>query len=124
MGMQLPRTIGWKVDPAQRVELLQQFAPRYPNVVADHVTFKSVSMDDLPEPKVGEIVGIADDGEGVQALVVSIDGTTDRPDGSSWHITWSLAEGRQAKESNDVIRAKGWLAIELPVPVTLHPSDL
>ena len=122
--MHLPRTIGWLVDELQRVELLQQFPPRYPNIVAHHVTVASLNTDDLPEPAIGEIVGIADDGEGVQALVVSIGGTTDRPDGSSWHITWSLGEGRHAKESNDVIAARGWQAIDLPVPVTLHPSDL
>ncbi len=106
------------------MELLQQFPTAYPEVVADHVTYKSASVDDLPEPVIGEIVGIADDGEGVQALVVSIDGTTDRPDGSTWHITWSLGEDREAKESNDIIREKGWSGLELPVPVTLHPSDL
>jgi len=122
--MHLPRTIGWKVDEQQRIELLQQFPPLYPEIVAHHVTLASLSTDDLPEPAIGEIVGIADDGGGVQALVVSIGGTTDRPDGSSWHITWSLAEGRRAKESNDVIAERGWQAIDLPVPVTLHPSDL
>lgn len=122
--MHLPRTIGWKVDEAQRIELLQQFPPRYAHVVADHVTHSSLSTDDLPAPQIGEIVGTADDGDGVQALVVSIAGTTDRPDGSSWHITWSLADGRHAGESNDVIREHGWEWLDLPVPVTLHPSDL
>jgi hypothetical protein len=122
--MHLPRTIGWTVDEGQRVELLQQFPPVYSRIIAHHVTFASLSIADLPEPVIGEIVGIADDGAGVQALVVSIGGTTDRPDGSSWHITWSLADGRHARESNDVIAERGWQPIELPVPVTLHPSDL
>lgn len=122
--MHLPRTIGWKVDPAQRVELLQQFPPRYANVVADHVTLASLSIADLPDPVIGEIVGIADDAQGVEALVVSIGGTTDRPDGSTYHITWSLADGRRAKESNDVIAPRGWARLPLPEPVTLHPADL
>ena len=30
--------IGWKLDRDQRRELLQQFPPRFDNVVADHVT--------------------------------------------------------------------------------------
>lgn len=122
--MNAPRTIVWLVDELQRVELLQQFTPRYSNIVAHHVTLASLSTGDLPEPVIGDIVGIADDDEGVQALVVSIGGTTDRPDGSSWHITWSLADGRAAKESNTVIAERGWRPIELPVPVTLHPSEL
>ena len=117
------RTIGWKVDEDQRVELLQQFAACYDNVVADHVTLATQTSDPLPDPQIGDIVGIADDGEGVQALIVSIGGETDRPGGGTYHITWSLAEGRRARESNDVIANMGWRAIELPVPVTLHPAE-
>jgi hypothetical protein len=118
------RTIGWLVDEAQRIELLQQFPPAYPGVVAHHVTLASASDDALPQPQIGDIVGIADDGAGVQALVVRIGGTTDRPGGGTFHITWSLAEGRAAKESNDVIASLGWRAIDLPEPVTLRPSEL
>lgn len=116
------RTIGWLIDEAQRIELLQQFPPRYANAVAHHVTLAAGTLDPLPDAAVGEIVGMADDDAGVQALVVRIGGTTDRPDGSSYHITWSLEEGRQARESNDVIAARGWCDIDMPVPVTLHPG--
>ena len=121
--MHLPRTIGWKLDDKQRVELLQQFPPRYEKVVADHVTLATMSTAELPAPAIGEVVGIADDGEGVQALVVSIDGSTDRPGGGTYHMTWSLGEGRRAKESNDVIAERGWDALDLPEPVTLHPGE-
>src|SRR3546814_9902597 len=52
---------------------------------------------------------LVDDGEGLQALIVSIDGSTDRPDGSTYHITWSLdrSRGRKAVQSNDVIAERG-----------------
>src|SRR5919199_3771331 len=98
--------IGWKLDRDQRKELLQQFPPRYANVVADHVTLRARASRGaaLPEETLGEIVGRADDGKGVEAMVVSLGGTSDRPDGSTYHITWSLADGRRAKESNDAIR--------------------
>ena len=117
--------IGWKLDRDQRKELLQQFPPRYRNVDADHVTLKTEVAEDspLPEEILGEIVGRGDDGEGVEAMVVSIDGTTDRPDGSTYHITWSLGPGRKAKESNDVIKAQGWQPLELPMPVKLAPKS-
>ncbi len=117
---------GWLLDRDQRKELLQQFPPRFRNVVAHHVTLASKAADNapLPEETVGEIVGRVDDGEGVEAMVVSIGGTTDRPDGSTYHITWSLADGRRAKESNDVIAARGWEPFELPMPVMLQPSRL
>lgn len=115
---------GWKLDREQRKELLQQFPPRYAQIVADHVTLQSEASDHapLPEETMGEIIGRADDGHGVEAMVVSIGGTSDRPDGSTYHITWSLGEGRHAQESNDVIGEHGWTAIDLPMPVRLRPA--
>jgi hypothetical protein len=116
--------IGWKLDRDQRKELLLQFPPKYSEVVADHVTLTArvARGSELPSETHGEIVGKADDGAGVEAMVVSIDGTTDRPDGSTYHITWSLAPGRRAKESNDVIARCGWEPFELPMPVKLGPA--
>ena len=116
--------IGWALDREQRKELLQQFPPKFDNVVADHVTLAAKAKQDaaLPCERLGEIVGRVDDGEGVEALVVAIDDSTDRPDGSMYHITWSLGEGRRARESNDVIARLGWTAIDLPMPVRLVPS--
>jgi hypothetical protein len=116
--------IGWKLDRDQRAELLQQFPPRYGEVDADHVTLRTKAASDsaLPEEILGEIVGRADDGAGVEAMVVSIGGTTDRPDGSTYHITWSLEPGRQAQESNAVIAARPWAAFDLPMPVKLEPA--
>jgi hypothetical protein len=115
---------GWKLDRDQRKELLQQFPARYGNVVADHVTLKAKAAEGAPLPGevIGEIIGRADDGQGVEAMVVSIDGGTERPDGGTWHITWSLGEGRKARESNDVIAARGWEAFDLPMPVQLAPA--
>lgn len=60
------------------------------------------------------IVGRADDGRGVEAMVVELDGSTTRPDGGIWHVTWSLADGREARESNDVIAIHGWAALDGP----------
>lgn len=115
--------IGWKLDREQRCALLERLGPRYVESVADHVTLE-VKADSKPLPGrvKSEIVGHSDDGKGVQAMVVAIDGTTDRPDGSTFHITWSLAPGRKAKESNDVIREKGWSTIDPPIPVKLEPA--
>ena len=115
--------IGWLVEEGQRPELLERFRPTYQNAIAHHVTLEGGAADDtpLPPPATAEIVGEADDGEGVQALVVELNGTTDRPDGSTYHITWSLAEGRQARESNDVIRDHGWTPVT-PTPVRLKPG--
>jgi hypothetical protein len=116
--------IGWKLDRAQRDELLRSFPAVYPIAVADHVTLAVRAANDaaLPEETAGEIVGRADDGEGVEAMVVAISGTTDRPGGGTYHITWSLAAGRAARESNDVIAGHGWQPFDRPVAVTLVPA--
>jgi hypothetical protein len=114
--------IGWKLDRDQRAELLLQFPPLYPRVDADHVTCRRAPDEtELPGEAEAEIIGRADDGAGVEAMVVRLNGATDRPDGSTWH-TWSLAEGRNARESNDVIAARRWTAFDLPMPLLLAPA--
>ncbi len=56
--------------------------------------------------------------------MVTIDGTADRPDGSTFHITWSLdkSKGRSARESNDLLKERGWTTFEQPVPVKVEPA--
>nr|WP_229363792.1 hypothetical protein [Sphingomonas sp. PL-96] len=118
-----PLVTGWKLDRGERGQLLERFIPRYADVVADHVTL-SLGDASLPWDTHGEIVGEADDLEGVQALIVSIAGRTARPDGSTYHITWSLdrARGRRPVESNRVIAQLGWSPLDRPVPLTLLPA--
>lgn len=117
-------TAGWKLDRGDRAALLGRVPPHYAQAVADHVTLKPDPAGGDPPQAPGDaaIVGRADDGQGVEAMVVRIDGTTDRPDGSTWHITWSLGLGREARESNAVIAAGGWEAFDKPVPVNLIPA--
>lgn len=118
---------GWKLDRACRDALLAQFPPRYPRADADHVTLWSSAAGGMaaePPPPVGQarIIGRADDGKGVEAMVVEIDGGTTRPDGGTWHITLSLGEGREAKESNTVIAACGFTSIDHGPALMLTPG--
>jgi len=116
--------IGWKLNRGDRRELLRRFPPKFKQTIADHVTLeaKVARGSELPEEREGTIVGRADDGSGVEAMVVQIGGTTDRPDGSTYHITWSLGPGRKAVESNDVIAHHGWTPIDPPVSIRLDPQ--
>jgi len=117
--------IGWKLDRSQREELLERFPPQYPDAIADHVTLKSNSKgDSVPAEVISQIVGRADDGDSLECLVIEIDGTTDRPDGSTFHITWSLdkSKGREARESNDILKEQGWSPIAEALPVKLEPA--
>ena len=120
-----PRTVtGWKLQRDEREELLRRFPPKYENVIADHVTLRTGATPATPLPRKPEarIVGRADDGKSLECLVVELDGTTDRPDGSTYHITWSLGPGRRARESNDVLRDRGWKPIDAPVDIDLEPA--
>lgn len=105
-------TIGWKLSDQTRATLIAAHPPHYANVVADHVTL-SVAGTEPPRYITGAtIIGRTDDDQGVEAMVVEIEGCINRPDGKIWHITWSLADGRTARESNDAIAELGWV----PVP--------
>lgn len=116
--------IGWSINTEDRAWLLRLFAPRYGRVIADHVTlrFNADAETSLPTERFGEIIGEADDGAGLQALVVMIGGATERGDGSHYHITWSLGQGRQAKDSNEVIKDIAWRTVDPAVGVALVPA--
>ena len=123
--MARPGTVtGWKLGEADRAMLLHQFPPEYENTVADHVTLRIGATAETPLPREvsARVVGRADDGKGLECLVAELDGTTERPDGSTYHITWSLGPGRKARESNDVLRDKGWDYIETPLDIALIPA--
>ena len=123
--MAKPGTVtGWKLPEGERTPLIQRFPPKYEKVVADHVTLRVGATADTPLPRKPDarVVGYADDGRSLECLVVELDGTTDRPDGSTYHITWSLGAGRKARESNDVLRDKGWKHLDAPIPVELEPA--
>jgi len=117
------RIVGWKLDRAEREELLRQFPPRYSNVIADHVTLRTnAARDELPDPVEAAIVGRADDKDSLECLVAMINGTVNRPDGSTFHITWSLDKGREARESNDVLEEYGWTRLGEPIAINVEPA--
>ncbi|MCW1384252.1 hypothetical protein OLX02_15615 [Novosphingobium sp. KCTC 2891] len=104
-------SIGWIIEPECRERLLELFPPRYPRTVAHHVSRRPGNGEDgVPPPPISHarIVGHVDDGKGVEALVVALEGSTSRPDGGTWHVTWSLGEDRAARESNEVLAKTGW----------------
>ena len=117
---------GWKLEAIDREHMLVRFKPLFPDVIADHVTLRTGTdyKTALPREVRGEVVGEIDDGVGLQALIVKIGGTTDRSDGSTFHITWSLdrASGRRPVESNDIIAQLGWRGLADPVPIRLRPA--
>lgn len=114
---------GWKLPSDEREALLLRFTPRYARLVADHVTLRHGTDAETPLPteRAAAVIGEVDDGSGVQALVLAIGGRSERDDGGHYHITWSLADGREANESNDAIARLGWQPVE-PFAVLLEPA--
>lgn len=123
--------VGWKVPDAERSRVLALMPSRYQQTILHHVTL-AFGVDEtypLPLKLPARILGWADDGRGVQAAIIEIGGECKRSDGSTFHITWSLAEGRKAVESNDIVR--NWPDMRLdpelqvilydPEPIELEP---
>jgi hypothetical protein len=105
---------GWMLPDVERARVLEKFHARFAVVKCSHVT---LSLEDkaIPADADIEIVGYASD-DGVEALVCRVSGETRRPDGGTYHLTLSVADGRASRESNDVI-AKGWEPFEQPTPI-------
>ena len=118
--------VGWKLVEEDREILLNRFPPTWPDVIADHITLEVVSSGHakLPPNVSAAVVGWVDDGEGLQSLVVEVDGTTARPDRGTFHITWSLdrERGREAFGSNVVIAERGWTKIAEPIFIHVTPT--
>lgn len=117
---------GWKLDPVSREVLLGRFPPHWPDVIADHVTLvgDAPANEPLPAETLAEVIGHADDGRGLQVLVVMMGGSVRRPDGSIFHITWSLdkARGRKAVESNELLLQHGWMPLGAGIAIALVPA--
>jgi len=122
--------IAFELDETSRRRLAQQFPPKYPELIGHHITYKRNvkrnSTENLPEtPKTVNVIGYADDGEGIEALVVSINGSKDRLDGGTYHITWSLDrdKGRKPVDSNNLVATQGFKNVS-PIQIVVKPKLL
>ena len=102
-------TICYELDKDAKALLIEKFPPKYPEVRYDHVTICMGKIDaQTPEPaeKV-EIVGIANDGNGIEAFIVNVNDGAIRQDGMAWHITASFDPSKNAPASFDVFAKPG-----------------
>lgn len=105
---------GWMLPDRERARVLAAFPPTYEVVKCSHITLE---IDDETIPQDAEVVIVGHIyHDGVEALVVTVDGTSTRPDGRTFHLTLSLAEGRASKESNDVLAAYPFEPVQ-PFPI-------
>ncbi len=97
---------------------------KFDEIVAHHVTWKFGVEDSLPPDATNaRIIGIASNSK-IQALAVSINGTSDRPDGSTLHITLSLdrSKGAKPKDSNDLFSEGLGLLEPFAMAIQLKPK--
>lgn len=116
---------GWEIDEQSRADLLTLFVPTYPDVIAHHVTAQRGVPADAQPPEHADIQIIGHVcRDGVEALVVEVNGSKDRPYGGVYHITWSIdrAAGAKPVHSNDLIREHGYVPIALRAPVKTTPK--
>lgn len=90
---------GWMISDSDRAKLLALFPPVFPNVKMSHVTLEH-GCDPYEIPVNADlcVVGYVTDNV-AQVLVVEVNGTSERPDKGTFHITVSFANGASAKES-------------------------
>lgn len=87
---------GWEISGHARSALASQFPPKFPEFIGHHITHEFGVKSDAPLPPQDadiQVVGYACNEDGLEALVVSVDGDMTRPDGRPYHITWSLDRG-------------------------------
>jgi len=113
---------GYLLPELEKQKLLAMFPPKFPDVVAHHVTYQFGANSVLPPMANTYVSGYACDDAGIEALIVSVDGTRLRDDGKIYHITWSLdrSAGFKPVDSNKLISDHGWEAIPR-VNVTMTP---
>ena len=109
------------LSPESRAALLERFPPRFSDVICHHVTERfgvPKSRKFMPLPAEIIVVGYASDAS-LEALVVTVNGTTARPDGLIYHITLSLerSQGRKPADSNRLIASNGWSKVP---PLTIE----
>lgn len=108
-------------DEAREV-LLKKYPVKYSKFIGHHVTVEfGVELGTKPpEPAELKVIGSKDSGDGLQSLVVSVNGNSLRPDGNLNHITWSLEpEKYSAKDSKALLNdgEKNWI---ISIPITIE----
>ena len=82
----------YHIDDESKQELLKTFPPKYDNVFAEHITDKFFveASEPITQPLSVRVVGYANSDDGLECLVVEVNGSIHRADGSLYHITLSL----------------------------------
>lgn len=114
------------LDDTSRELLVKRFPPKYPDFIGHHVTVQfGVPADATPPPNATlKVVGHKDSGDGLEALVVTVNGSTARPDGSVYHITWSLDRSKYKPVDSNKLLSGGRYTLIKSIPIQAVPRTL
>ena len=110
-----------------REALEEKYPPTYPEFIGHHITVDFGLPEDAPVPEEADnkLLGIKDSGDGIEALLVTVNGETKRPDGKSYHITWSLdREHYKPVDSNALVESYQRHIMSLPYELETTPELL
>jgi len=102
--------------------LLKKYPAKYSKMIGHHVTiaFNVPLNTEIPEAADLKVFGSKDSKDGLQSLVVSVNGNFFRPDGNMYHITWSLDPDKYSPaDSKKLLKdgEKNWI---LSIPITIE----
>jgi len=105
--------------------LKSAFQTVFPDFIGHHITVRFGVSNSEPIPQFVDKIHVVGEAihDGVQALLVSIDGNTIRGDGGSYHITWSIdrSKGKKPVDSNRIIQLARMVA---PIKIEAIPALL
>jgi len=105
---------GYAINHESQQLLLSRIAPAFEHTSAHHIThLYGVPEEMPPHATTATVIAVAQN-DRAQAAIVEINGSTERPNGQTYHITISYdkAGGASAKDSNQAIQTSDWT----PVP--------
>ena len=94
---------GYELTNSSRDTLLKLYPPKHEKVICHHITESYNVPKDAPVPAMPsnvKIVGYIDE-DGVEGFLVSVNGSTTRPDNKKYHITHSIALNRKPVDTNN-----------------------
>ncbi len=106
--------LAYEVPEHARQDLVKKYPPKFPEFIAHHITKEFGVPQSTPEETARiKLIGYAEE-DGLEVLVVEVNGSRRRDDGAIYHITWSLdrSKGKKPVMSNDLIRKGDWQLVE------------
>ena len=115
----------YELTEESRRSLIAARPPRFSKLITHHVTYRFPDSQPPPVARSVLAIGFAE-GETIECWVVSVDGTHERPDKGTFHITASLdpALGAKPVHSNKLLKKGEWIPLEVPIPLEVSPKLL